>query len=302
MQKSFTPLFNEIAKEAHDAFPDELERFVVFLTSTTRKPVYVSPEIAEKLGKGMAGIKNALKSCKKYIRKNRNVLGFAQEGELSGKTVRIITLNGEINAIFSRGHKKKMAAIFVMDHEIGHHIIRNGFSSTPGGTPNLAESAADAYAMLRHIQRFGKNTHYARNHGADGILNLHLKSDTAHYTADAVQRAIEVADEMGDNFFKLSLQQTAKLAADIADDYHLDDETLKKICTVFLPVQQRHYKILCGLNIYNALRYEKIMCGEILSIMAKHPNEPDILKAGRRLLDSPQFAKAAAKANPRPGP
>ena len=163
MQQSLEQTFNETAAAAYKAFPQQLARLVVLLVPDTDKPVYVSPEVAGQLTQSTAAIGDAVARATRYMR-DRSWAAYAErDHRLAGTRVNLIALDHEKTAgFFSARYTKEMKLIFTLDHEIGHHIMRNGFP-VGGVSPQEAESAADAFAMLRHIQRFGKNTDQAGN-------------------------------------------------------------------------------------------------------------------------------------------
>jgi len=295
MQASFAQEFNETAAAAYEAFPLELARLVVVVD----KLVYISPEIAGQLTKNTSAIREALAKATSE-RRTRNWQGIAWgDFDLAGTPVDLIALtNKNIGGTFSRLYTKKMAAIYNLDHEIGHHIVKGGMAYSE----HLSENAADAYAMLRHIQRFGKNTGHAGNKGADMASPLVLFADTAHYTTNAIQRAIEVADEKGEDFFTLSLRETAELAAEIADECQLNRTTLKKLRKAFMPVAK-----YCKANIgdagdINRKLYDEdketyaAVCRKTISAMRKYQGNPAVFKAGEHFLSQPKISSFMTEA------
>lgn len=150
-QASLVQIFNETSAAAHNAFPLELENLVV-LRSSSEIPVYVSPEITDHLTKNTAAVKSCITETAFTMLIN-DAAGFAARSyPLAGVIVKMVALDKNNVGDFSPQYTKETAAIFALDHELGHHVVENGHPSSG----NLGESAADAYATLRHIQRFGK--------------------------------------------------------------------------------------------------------------------------------------------------
>jgi hypothetical protein len=292
-QQSLAHIFHATAAAAHEEFPRELERLVVLLVPHTNKPVYVSPAVAKELTKSVSVIRQVVRSLTEAMH-DQNASGLAQANfDFACADVNLIALDGENVLSFGR-FTKKMQALYALDHEIGHHILRNGFPSVFKGSPHLAESAADAFAVLRHIQRFRKNTDQIGFKAARAAASLVLFGDAEHYTANAVQRAVEVAADKGKDFFTLSLRETAELAAQIADDTHLDNRRLKKLTDAYQPVAD-----YCAAHIGDAWEVNgrlnagdeaalAAVCRRTLAVMRKRKNDADILKAGKQFLSLPR--------------
>jgi hypothetical protein len=226
-------------------------------------------------------IKYALENMKRTMDEKKWAAFADRDYILGGTHINLIALgNKPTRPNLSWRNTQAMQLLFDLDHEIGHHILKNGFQY-PGVSGQTAESAADAYAMLRHIQRFGKNTDYAGAYSKEKAFHVVLESDAEHYTSDAVLRAIQLADEMGEGIFKLSLRETAARAEKIADDCHLDDRRLKKIHNAFRPAAEAH----------NRKKSAMIIHGEIISVMRKYRRDPDVFNAGKRFLSRPSDKK-----------
>lgn len=304
MQKSLTQIFNETAAEAHRVFPQELNNFVLLATST-RSPVYVSPEIADHLSANTVAVRKAIKDATNYIH-SHSAAGFAQSKAcIAGTPVQLIALLKNPPGIFSRRDTRKMRAIYVLDHEIGHHILKNGHYYVTNDQ-NLSECAADAFAMLRHIQRFGKSTDYSGDAFGDRkAREIVLHADPGHYTADAVQRAKRVPEEM--DISCLSLRETAELADKIAEETSIEYGTLKKMRDAFRPVNHACLTHIGDRMTVTEKFYQEdkdayaIFCRETLAVMREHRNDPDIFKAGQRFFNLPpvkKFMLAGAETSP----
>jgi hypothetical protein len=286
MQESLAQIFNVTAAAAYKAFPQELDNLVVLLAPTAETPVYVSPGIADQLTKNIAAVKEAVAERAELMRIH-NASGIAHKYyPLAGTVVKMIALNENVRGLFSPRYTKEMRAILVLDHEIGHLAVKTGHTSNG----HLNECSADAYATLRHIQRFGKNTDQAKAHGDRNARSIVLFRDAEHYTTDTVQRVRQLSAEM--DISGLSLHETADLAEKIADECCLDSETLEKIRIAFLPVNNAcltgmgsRREILGKLYAEDRDAYA-LFCRETISVMREHRDDPDIFKAGKRFLTS----------------
>jgi len=301
MQSSLAQEFNKTATAAYRVFPKELERLTVLLVPSSDAPVYVSPTVARALTQSTAAVNDSVRELAKTMH-DLNAVGVASNGyTLGGTPVNLIALqdSSEIKGLFSDRFTREMDIIFTLDHEIGHHIVKNGHPTSRffGASPHLTESAADAFAMLRHIQRFGKNTDQAGNLAQKVAGYAVLFADTEHYTTNALQRAIKVADEMGDYIFSLPLHQTAELAAKIAAESELDRKALKRIRDAYKSCARN-----CEARIGNrrdvlTKLYDgdkdacALYCRETLAVMRRHQNDPAVFKAGKEFLNYPPVKK-----------
>jgi hypothetical protein len=101
------------------------------------------------------------------------------------------------------------------DHEIGHAATRDGFGGSAGA--NIREATADAYAAIRHIQRFGVDG-WLKNLPETRAAELVFRPDRAdHFTSPVIEAVIEAAKTF--DFKALTPQQTAVAANNFAVSY-----------------------------------------------------------------------------------
>lgn len=110
--------------------------------------------------------------------------------------------------------------LFILDHELGHCAIRNGFGRDQSPySALLAETVADAYALIRHYQRFGTDSPYANKYVDPSARaeNFILGGDAEHFTSFTLAEIIKRKDEI--DFNSLSPQETADLARRFALEF-----------------------------------------------------------------------------------
>ncbi|MFH1159000.1 MAG: hypothetical protein V1721_09030 [Pseudomonadota bacterium] len=275
MQKSLTQIFHDEAEAAHAAFPEELKNLVVIITSS-ETPVYVAPEIADHLSKNVAAVKKSLKQVTNYLLDHNSTAISDYDFSLAEVSVKLIALNENFRGTFSPRYTNEMRLTATFDHEIGHLIVKNGIPSSTIPL-HLSECAAAAYATLRHIQRFGRETDFFEYKNFSHAMVL--GTDPTQYTDDAIQRVRQIAAET--DISRLSLRETAELAGKIALEYSLDEKTLEKISTAFLPVAEA-YKKAGG-------KWNDAYPQKCIEVMWKHKDDPDIYKAGERYLKRPEI-------------
>jgi len=296
MQQSLAQTLNEVAKEAAEAFPNELGRLAVVIPGADKPIAFISPAAAKDMAKNPAAINEAVDGVAQRLDRTGAVSYTRGSYDLAGAYINLIALANpkEIVGNFSDRHTKEMQTVFTLDHQIGLHAVKSGASLSA----NKLQSAAEAYAMLRHIQRYGTNTDLAAIRTNDAAANLVLFANTAHYTADTLQQVTEMANSMGKEFFKLPPRRLAEMAAQIADDNHPDLRTLRKLKSAFKPVASR----IDG-DVFDKLANKDpqtcaMLCRETLAVMQKNAGNAAIIKAGKRFLSTPALkefitAKAA---------
>lgn len=289
MKKTLSQEFNESAAAAHDAFPEKLKNLVI-LSTGSETPVYVSPEMAEALDKDVESVKKAVKQVQDDM-KRLYAAGIAWPFfPIANKSAKMIALLEKPPGIFSEKYTAEMRALFVLDHELGHHVVKTGFNPP---YRHLGEASADAFGALRHIQRFGMDTDMFKFLTKGG--SVVLGTSPIHFTASVILRVREVAEQI--DITKLTLQETAQLAGDIAAEAQVPPKTLDKLTSAFAPAA-RFYTQEMGSprEIGDRLMAQdpKSLASfvrETVAVMRANKDDHDIVKTGRTFLTHPAIEK-----------
>lgn len=270
---------SKLAAEAHAAFPQRFEKLVV-ATTNSYKTVFVAPKIANHLTNNTAIVEKALKEKIKEMQAC-NSKGLAIYYYLAGTLVNLIVIDENPHGIFSSKFTKKVKAVANFNHEIGHFAAKNGFSSGTVSEAHRAEVVADVYAALKDIQYYGKNTtdffkYYSR------AYTIVSNTSPVYYTDDAIQKVKQLSEEM--DISNLSLNKTIELAEKIALEYSLNDKTLEKISTAFLPAKNAFKTVKIG-------EWNDDILKKCFKIIQENADDPDISKAGIRFLNRPDIKK-----------
>jgi hypothetical protein len=122
-----------------------------------------------------------------------------------------------------------VADAFIFDHEIGHAICRDAFVGTYS---NLKESIADAFATLRHYQRFGVQSTALDHLPAMRAVGLVFRPDSGdHFTSPVVQHIIE--DRKNIDFTALTLAETTQMARRYAALYAPHPKSVENLAKKF---------------------------------------------------------------------
>jgi hypothetical protein len=200
-QPSFN--FQDAVYEAYAMHPHIAGR-VFFFEGTTNTIHHPAPQMAQ----WAAGLANADYSISAEIHKHGKDRMSVAAGASSSPGLRYILFyeDNPLEQIYGKKIPASQRHYFTFDHELGHTIVRPG-----------SERAADAYAALRHLQRFGADTESLRSIalfralGAAG--NSNDDSCIDHYTAPVLQAVIKTAARQ--DVTRLTPLETVRLAEKI---------------------------------------------------------------------------------------
>jgi len=108
---------------------------------------------------------------------------------------------------------------YVLDHELGHAVTIMGSDQNDNidtHVVNFRECEADAYAMMRHYQRYGEQSKFPEFVAGLRVLGTVHSARDSHLTVDAIDRVIEL-NKQG-KIKNLTPQQCRDLATKIAHD------------------------------------------------------------------------------------
>ena len=113
----------------------------------------------------------------------------------------------------------EMEIMATFDHELGHLVVKGAYFSQDS---TLRESAADAYAVLRHIQRYGDKSEAIDRGGWRRAFDFIMSGDAGHFTTLVVDEVAALKDKL--DIKAMTPQQTAELAGRIALQFtpHMD--------------------------------------------------------------------------------
>ena len=112
MSKPLTQIFNELATEICEAFPNRLKRLVV-ITTDSKTPVIVASEIADHLSENADLFKKIIEQEIKRVHKKGDV-GFIESFyPLAGNFITLLALNVDPDGFFSSQFTKETLAILL---------------------------------------------------------------------------------------------------------------------------------------------------------------------------------------------
>lgn len=208
----------------------------------------------------------------KELRKNPHKSSTALLNDSTG--LRVIFINERI-AKKSWGNVSladEKLLLSILDHELSHIAIRNaGYDQAKDSLHKqmLGESIADAYALIRHYQRFGTYDAYSDLVSTPVYRTLRmLDDDAAHFTAFVIE---EISKRRHDiDFNSLTAQQTADLAWRFAVKYTPPEPVIAVIKHAFEPYRKAEgrwediVRVLAELTLSPETGYYAFRTGSIL--------------------------------------
>lgn len=181
---------------------------------------------------------------------------------------------------------------YILDHELGHLYADKGLADVY--SLSVAESVAESYANLRHIQRYGSKTDFVYVTDALYAQDIILEGDTSTYcTIPARHKVLEMKNDP--EIKNLSPRATLRMASKIGYAYAHRDETLDKICDVFAAASDNHIN-----KPLKSGKVSKATMRLIEEAVAENAKDPDIRAAAQLLLagfsDDPDVSEMAKDA------
>ncbi len=250
--------FNAAARKAAKDHP-ELQKTTAFIDARTNDWVARDALIEKLIDEDeMDTIESVVKGAK------RLKTSFTQAVNIGkNKDAHALVFHPDKNPLFAP-IKGAVDDFGSFDHETGHILA-------PDLHGTLGENAADAYAMLRHVQRFGTGNPDADYCGWKRALVFALTGISSHLTTFTVDKI--VLDSKSADFMSLTPKETAAIARDYALKNTPDAKALKKLQAAFAPVKG------------GKPTAETFRCIAAITLAAKA--DSDVFALGARILQKP---------------
>lgn len=205
--KNETPFdFRGAVNEAYAMFPDIAGK-IFFLDGRKNTIYHPNPRMTE-WAVGMANANAAISSH--IVKHGKDRMSVAVR--TGGLCYILLYPDNPLDALYGLEMPDNQRHLFTFDHELGHAIAKPG-----------DERAADAYAALRHIQRFGQDTTFIRRialgRAQAAVSNPDDFQSANHYTVPVLYAVIRAAARQ--DVTKLSPAETVKLAEKIVQQVNM---------------------------------------------------------------------------------
>jgi hypothetical protein len=130
--------------------------------------------------------------------------------------------------------RKDQEMFFIFDHELAHAIIPEGRSDNRF----TAETAADAYAAVRHFQRFGRDSGLIDEMRDTRTQNTFFEEGGIfNFSSPALTRIIEDAKTVP--FEKFSEAETVAYVSAVAQQHSPDGQTLRSLYDAYAAIKEQ---------------------------------------------------------------
>jgi len=249
--------FHKAVKQLVKDHP-ELRRNSLFIDAKEGLWLEPSPVLARLADDG------ALDEIEETVKTARRLKSsFAQAVALGKKDVQTLVFHPDRHPLYAQ-RRGLIDDTGSFDHESGHILA-------PQTAGTLSENTADAYALLRRLQRFGveePDTSYCGWKRAYVFATSGVESHLTTFTADRI-----VCDAKTANFLSLTPAETKAIARDYAKLHTPDATRLAKLTEAFKPLK-------------GAMPEEKTF-RRLARITLQAPADSDTFYLGARILSGP---------------
>ncbi len=233
--RSLSDIFNQFAKESVDRF-SSLDGRLLILDSNEKASYGRESLDLKRAGYADTAIDTFLK--KRLAAKSRQTYA---EWNNSLNLFFILydePVNQNERQAVSKNTEKDI--LFILDHELAHLVIKDPALEGENNQykSSIKEAIADAYAMIRHYQRYGTDSSH-QNSIIDPWARagaLSLNKDTIHFSTFMLDEIIKRKDII--DFSSLSPQQTIELARRFATEYTPASSVVNRTFKKLKPVQE----------------------------------------------------------------
>lgn len=127
----------------------------------------------------------------------------------------------------------EMETVAAFDHELGHLLVPGAFSSND---KLYRETAADCFAALRHIQRYGDDSRAIQRAGWHRAFSFVLSGDAEHFTSFALDEIGRLRGTL--DIAALTPAQTVAFAQLLAEEFTVHADVMAALEGKFAPARQ----------------------------------------------------------------
>jgi hypothetical protein len=137
-------------------------------------------------------------------------------------------------SLFTRGaDSAEKEALAIFDHELGHLVVKGSMASRD---PTYRECAADAFSIIRHMQRYGTQTDIISIISWRRAFDFVTSGNPEHFTTLAVDELDRLKSRI--DFQEMTAEQIKDLAMRIALNHTPHPDISNNAAMAFAPVRQ----------------------------------------------------------------
>jgi len=190
-----------------------------------------------------------------------------------------------INAkLFTRGaDSAEKEALAIFDHELGHLIVKGSMAS---GDPCYRECAADAFSIIRHMQRYGTETDIIEICTWKRAFDFIMSGRSEHFTTLAIDELDRLKKKI--DFKEMTPVQIKDLAMRVALNHTPHPDIINRVNMIFAPVRRTYAQTH---NLEQALR-------TLAEITLDYKDDYHVFKIGSTVLQSFMDGKVSNNKGP----
>lgn len=211
--------FNQVARKAVHDHP-EVKKDILFVDATNDNLIATAATMAK-----LEDDDDAQDELRKTVKLAKRLqTSFAQSIMIdSKKTIHAIVFHPDRHPLFDP-QDRIIDAIGTIDHELGHVLC-------PDADRLMGENVADAYAVLRHLQRFDGQPTDIGYAAWKRAMTFIMAGHTSHLTTFTIDRIL--LDSRAADFVSLTPAQTVAIARDYARKHTPSPNVISKLSNDF---------------------------------------------------------------------
>ncbi len=232
----------EVAQVWHD-FPQVKDKVIFFDAGAGGKLVYPGSDNDRKQVERLIERYDVIGDFKDFTRDIGKVSSFCSDVGTDERFIFLLQEKHEKYLVDSKAPVAQETA-FAFDHELGHSIVPGGLSEED---MNKAECLADAYAVIRHFQRYGADSAAIETIIAGRAFDLVFEEHgygRDHFTSPVTEQIL--AQRHDCDWDNMTPAQTVKLAQEFVRKYGMNEKQLDVIDEAFSPLHDKAHSVRSG--------------------------------------------------------
>jgi hypothetical protein len=224
-------IFNKAVREAKASYPELKGRFAV--VNLPDKRIHGLIELEKTSVKSEIELEKTIRLAMESSQKHRSSMASVREG------VMLICYNptpASDNMFTTANMPKPMNVLAIFDHELGHLLIKDALKNATLSESLYSEAAADVYAAIRNMQRFGKHAQGASVVSWRRAVSFVERGGQTHFTFFALDALAQLKDKF--DVTELDPQQTLDLARRIALEHVPHENLVRALSETFAPYRE----------------------------------------------------------------
>lgn len=122
--------------------------------------------------------------------------------------------------------------LFTLDHEIGHLVVQDAYTTAEtASNHNFRECAADIFASLKHMQRFGIDPEFIDDLASKRASYFALAEEPTHFTTFALEALKPLLNKI--DFSTLTPEKMTALSWRMAAEFSLHQKLIDNLSATF---------------------------------------------------------------------